>query len=613
MTIITNIILSCLTTITFGNRAMTTMTNENNLNIIEDKVTYAIDKPFNKTINTMEAWIKLPNDLKSNQKGGIILGNYLNSSFGYNGACDFLIDYNGNFRIFYNRISGNTAQVDHIFTNYDFRTGNFEHIALTRDPSTNTFTLFANGNKVDEFTAHSTEAICTMRYQIGCDWRNWTNSIDGNHNRLPFQGEIRSIALYDIPLSNSQIKEDMQKEIIENNDHLLVSYNMHTWGDEEIFDYSSYHNNAKLYNYEKYFDMKEEEEFDYSILCIPDMQITTRYSPTKLDAEFDWILANKDSKNIQYISFVGDLTDTCDLINGIRTPNLPQWNTVVRNFNKLNQANISYGFVPGNHDYDDGVGRSRSASFMNTYLPYKKYSNHPDFGGAYLEGDILNYYNKKKINGIDYLFLNLEFGPRDSVLLWANRVIEQNPTSRVIISTHSYIEPDGRITNASDQYAASKYGIGGGNSSNDGIDMWNKLVKKHSNIFIVFSGHNSSDDIIYRKDIGEHGNTIHSFLIDAQGSFDSQSCDVLSIFKINEEQKKAYVYWYSPNEGKYLNKQNQFVIDFQDNMNKTIGLPISKSKLYVSKDYITLHFLILIPFSISIIKYTNKKGEAYEK
>lgn len=63
---------------------------------------------------------------------------------------------------------------------------------------------------------------------------------------------------------------------------------------------------------------------------------------------------------------------------------------------------------------------------------------------------------------------------------------------------------------------------------------------------MVFSGHNSSDDIVYRKDFGENGNTIHSFLIDAQGTFYSDSCDVLAMFKFNEYEKKAYVYWYSP-------------------------------------------------------------------
>ena len=77
------------------------------------------------------------------------------------------------------------------------------------------------------------------------------------------------------------------------------------------------------------------------------------------------------------------------------------------------------------------------------------------------------------------LIINLEFGPRDSVLKWANRVCDMYPNHRVIISTHSYIEPNGEIAQSYSPYAASKYGIGAGNSSNDGQEMFDKLVKKH--------------------------------------------------------------------------------------------------------------------------------------
>lgn len=577
-------------------------------NIIDDKVSYIVDRPFDKTINTFEAKIVLPQDIVSNEPLGIIFGNYFNNSYGYDGSCDYLIDKDGHFRVYYNRISGYSSEVDHTFTNYDFRTGQEEHIALIRDKENSLFSLYVNGELVEEYTATSSEAVNLMRYQIGTDWSNWTKNIDGDYARYPFKGEIKQVSLFSDVRTAEEIKKDKNtSSYSEDEDNLLASWKLDDWSKEEIIDDSKNKNNVKLGNYEYYYDLEETQEYDYTIMCIPDIQITTRYNPSKLAKEFDWIVDNQNKKNIQYISFVGDLTDTCD-VNSVEHT---QWNTVVSNFKKLDENNISYGFVPGNHDYDDGVGRSRPATLMNKYLPYEKYANKDYFGGAYFKGDIVNYYNIKKINGVDYLFLNLEFGPRDGVLKWANRVCEAYPNHRVIITTHSYIEPNGEIAQHYSPYAASKYGIGSGNSSNDGQDMYDKLVKLQPNIFMVFSGHNSSDDIIYRQDKGINGNTVHSFLIDAQGSFYSQACDVLAMFKINEARKEAYVYWYSPYEGKYLNRQNQFTVSFADEKNPAIGFAkksfnINNVNSYV---FIALGVVLSLPISICLVK----RGRKYEK
>ncbi len=576
--------------------------------IIQDKVTYCVDKPFDKTINTFEAKITIPQNISTRDPIGVIFGNYFNSSFGYDGSTDYLIDKDGHFRLYYNRVSGHVAEVDHTFTGYDFRTGNEEHITLTRDSTQNLFSLYVNGTLIESYQAESSENNNLMKYQIGCDWANWTMNIDGDYTRYPFQGKISQVTVFSDLRTKEEICIDKEKtSYSQEEDGLLGSWYLADWSEEKIPDDSNNHNDLTLYNYEYYFDLKEREDFDYSILCIPDIQITARYNPSKLAKDFDWMVNRKSKENIQYISFVGDLTDTCDVNNETDV----QWNTVVTNFDKLDKNDISYGFVPGNHDYDDGVGRSRPATKMNHYLPYDKYAAKEYFGGGYYQGDIVNYYNIKKICGINYLFLNLEFGPRDSVLAWANRVCEAYPDYRVVVSTHSYIEPNGEITQNYSRYAPSRYGIGSGNTSNDGQEMFDKFIKKQKNIFFVFSGHNSSDDIIYRTDVGENGNTIHSFLIDAQGSFYSESCDVLSIFKFNEAEKEVSVYWYSPYEGKYLNRQNQFTIEFADELNPAVGVKKQNKKernIWLSVSIISGSLLI-----ISFTAFFLLRGKRHEK
>ena len=49
---------------------------------------------------------------------------------------------------------------------------------------------------------------------------------------------------------------------------------------------------------EKEKDLEETQEYDYTIMCIPDIQITTRYNPSKLAKEFDWIVDNQEDKTI---------------------------------------------------------------------------------------------------------------------------------------------------------------------------------------------------------------------------------------------------------------------------------------------------------------------------
>ena len=104
--------------------------------------------------------------------------------------------------------------------------------------------------------------------------------------------------------------------------------------------------------------------------------------------------------------------------------------------------------------------------------------------------------------------------------------------------------------------------------------MFDKFVKQHQNIFMVFSGHIAYDDIVHRVDEGVNGNKIHQILIDAQGSMATSEdgfTDVFAIMKVNEAKKKMYFYWYSPYRNQYFNIQNQFVLDFADANNPTIG------------------------------------------
>jgi len=88
-----------------------------------------------------------------------------------------------------------------------------------------------------------------------------------------------------------------------------------------------------------------------------------------------------------------------------------------------------------------------------------------------------------------------EFCPRDETLRWAEKVIEDNPGRRVIILTHGYMNWDGTRTGPDEDHASDIRALAGGNY---GEEIWDKLVKKHENIFLVLSGHVSDVDCVSR-------------------------------------------------------------------------------------------------------------------
>jgi len=87
-------------------------------------------------------------------------------------------------------------------------------------------------------------------------------------------------------------------------------------------------------------------------------------------AQTQWIVANKNLLNIKYVLHLGDITN-----NNYDE----QWEHARASFKILDDANMPYAFVPGNHDYRPRASRTTG---INTCLPYAKYAVWLTFGSA---------------------------------------------------------------------------------------------------------------------------------------------------------------------------------------------------------------------------------------
>ena len=323
----------------------------------------------------------------------------------------------------------------------------------------------------------------------------------GNDGKNHFKGQLRNVAVY-----KTLTAEDAAKTAKENmqsgNTSLMAYYDATMSGNYDKFIKDQTGNGHDAYS--AFFERKTAlGNYDYSFAFIGDTQFlvekdvndgTTKYaSPI-----FDWIVQNKDSKKIARVFGLGDITD-----NNADA----EWEYAVTLYEKLGAAGIDYSLVNGNHD-----DYTTPAAKYNKYFgKVSSFVNSID--GYYQEGRLENFYTKFEVGTHKYMVIGLLYGAKDDVLAWANEVVAENSDRQVIVITHSLYDAAGNwaVADTSAQTTTSRKEL------NNGIDIWNKFISRHSNIIIAAAGHISGDVIKAGKSVGVNGNVVNTFLINPQG------------------------------------------------------------------------------------------------
>lgn len=290
----------------------------------------------------------------------------------------------------------------------------------------------------------------------------------------------------------------------------------------------------------------------YTISVIPDIQYFVKENPTMLYRISQWLLENADAKNIGLVLQMGDLTDN-------NTPE--QWERTQAGLTQLDGL-IPYAVTLGNHDMAP-PGRVGAVAHRGETL-FMNYFNKDSFSGlqgSFPEGKLYNTFHTFNIAGIDYLVIALEFAPPNEAVEWANKVVEAHPNHKVILITHEYVQPNGlrAPTGKASSYALAQDTT---TTMNDGEDLWYKLVRKHPNFFLVFSGHFGATNIPYHVDKGQYGNTVYEFLVDYQDHTDGwfANFEFTPDNKINVSVYSPYLGKLRTDFGKY-GYSNQYQLD----------------------------------------------------
>jgi hypothetical protein len=179
---------------------------------------------------------------------------------------------------------------------------------------------------------------------------------------------------------------------------------------------------------------------------------------------------------------------------------------------------VPFSVVPGNHDYDavwlvkgvtpqqmhiggltnfNSVFGERSAFFRNKPWRVSSFNGGADSATLFSAG------------GYRFLHIGLEYEPGDDVLAWAESVMRRYPGLPTLFTTHNFLNSKGERKSTADLELKL-----GHPQHNNPEDMWQKLLSRHAQIFLVVSGHQTAQS--WRVDAGAEGGKVWQMLSDFQ-------------------------------------------------------------------------------------------------
>jgi hypothetical protein len=323
----------------------------------------------------------------------------------------------------------------------------------------------------------------------------------------------------------------MKKEIILTSLILLsltytaVSANLAVGAEESVSSLMTGGANSNVFFYTNNFPNE-----NFTIIVLPDTQHYAEKYPQIFNNQTRWITENIENLNIVFVTHLGDIVN--------QWTNLNSWQDANSSISKLDD-NVPWGILPGDQD---GAPFSENLTNYNTYFGYERFKDKNWYGGAYQNWNTNNY-QLFSAGGDDYIIIHIQYAPNDDILIWANDIIDEYSTRKVIISTHDYMA-----------------GFGINLRSDVGEEIWQNLVKPHSDqIFLVLCGHWPEEG---RRTEKVNGFVVHQLLADYQFRPNGGN-GWLRILEFCPLQDKIFVKTYSPYLDKYeTDPDSDFTLDY---------------------------------------------------
>lgn len=497
---------------------------------------YYSEKVVGNAPKTYEAVVKFPADIGDTTRGGVIWGSYGAGK----DVVNFEIQTMGKPRLYL--VAGGTTYDTTFSACPTVYTGEWVHIAIVHEE--NSLKCYFNGELKETVNKKVPYVTSSAQSVLGGD--------QSYKNPQYFKGSIKSMAFYKDVRTAAEVKADVTSY---GTDDLYLKYDMSNVSADivSVKDLSSNGMNSSYTRWIAPSEYKNVKDYDFSFAVVGDTQCinNTKTNTHMLKPLYTWIKNNVESKKIQFVLGLGDLTEN---------QNDTEYQHAKENI-KLLDGIVPYSLIRGNHENRDDK--------FTTYFNYNEYTS--NIKAQYRKSSLNNVCFEIKVGEINYLIFGLDYGPSDPVLQWAGQIIEENPNHNVIITTHAYLYRDGTTIDANapqDMAAPTKTSPRG---DNDGDHLWNKFIKKYENIVLVLSGHDPCNDIIVTQTKGDHGNVVTQMLIDPQGMDSNiEPTGMVAMLYFSEGGKKVEVEYYSTILDKYWPAPEALTIH-------TVGQPAAAS------------------------------------
>ncbi len=299
--------------------------------------------------------------------------------------------------------------------------------------------------------------------------------------------------------------------------------------------FDCFHAEASLFSGQLKDSCKEKP---FTMVWLSDPQYYAANYPQIYDCLGNWFVKKYKRNSFGYLIVSGDIVDNASCVN--------QWEVASRNFKKLDDANVPYGVLAGNHDVRM---HGLNYSVFKSYFGASRYIDKPWYGGNM--DDNRNHYDLISFSSHKFVILYLGFGSETSLetTTWANSVLEKYPDRNAILVLHEYLDEDGEMTEKARIVSDS-------------------IVIKNDNVFMVLCGHNHGAYKKVRMICNSDGTTrkVLEILSDYQNAPNGGN-GFLRFLKFCPRSGTLKVSLYSP----YTKKDNCFGEDI-DNFTETIEL-----------------------------------------
>ncbi|QBQ41691.1 serine/threonine protein phosphatase [Sphingobacterium psychroaquaticum] len=298
----------------------------------------------------------------------------------------------------------------------------------------------------------------------------------------------------------------------------------------------------------------------WTMVLLPDIQNYVKFQRNQpiLDVMMNWIVENEDKLRIKLVLCTGDLVEHDDIVNPdfrkMDQTGKQQWEAAAKAFTKLD-GKLPYITATGNHDYNifSYTHKPKTTHFPTYFYADKNRENQkilrevaPNvYGNPSLENAAYQWVSP---HGKPFLFLSLEFAPRDTILTWAKQLIHEPKYQdhQVVLLTHAYLNYQ------NEHIKTAKYDL---QDANYGTAVFEKLVQPSKNIEMVFSGHIGAPDdprkhVGFRIDKNSAGKDVSQMTFNAQalggGTYGSGGDGWIRILEFLPDGKTVRVKTFSP-------------------------------------------------------------------